>query len=337
MVNNVHLRLKASDRSYFAILKKDIHALAAQGGFTDRRLGEIDIVVSEIVSNLSKHATGGELLVKLVEDNGIRGIEIIAIDDGPGMHDVPRMMKDGVSTSKTLGHGLGAIQRLSDTFQLYSLKDWGSVLLSRIFNEELPYRKKEMLEVRSLVIPKPGETACGDAFGYIENRNDIRFFLADGLGHGQDAAVAANAAVNAFKECTEESPVEILRTINQAVKKTRGLVGTVVVFDIRSRRWKICGIGNILTRLQSPGMLKNYVAYNGIIGLNIPRTMKDQEMPYEPMHQLVMCSDGIRSRWETLRHQGLTRYDLSIMNAVIFKDFGRDTDDMSVVSCKINV
>jgi anti-sigma regulatory factor (Ser/Thr protein kinase) len=337
MVNDVHLRLNASDRSYFAILKKDIHALAEQGGFADRRLGEIDIVVSEIVSNLSKHAKGGELLVKLIEQNGIQGIEIIAIDEGPGIPDVPRMMKDGISTSKTLGHGLGAIQRLSDKFQLYSLKDWGTVLLSRIFSEELPYHKKEMPEVRSLVVPKPGETACGDAFCYIGNRSDFRFFLADGLGHGEDAAAAANAAVNAFRNCTENSPVEILRTIHQAVKKTRGLVGTVVVFDLDKRVWKICGIGNILTRLQAPGTLKNYVAHNGIIGLNIPGTMKDQETPYEPLQQLVMCSDGIRSRWETLRHQGLTRYDLSIMNALIFKDFARDTDDMSVASCKINL
>lgn len=335
MVNEVHLRLNASDRSYFAIIKKDIHALAAEAGFSGTRLGEVDIVVSEIVSNFSKHANGGELLVKLIEDHGIQGIEILAVDEGPGMSDVPRMMKDGFSTSNTLGHGLGAIQRLSNTFQLYSLKDWGTVLLSRIFHHEMPQRKRELLDVRSLVLPKPGETACGDAFCYLVNRHDIRFFLADGLGHGEEAAIAANAAINAFKSCTLDSPVDILRTIHQAVKKTRGLVGTVIVFDLSRRVWKICGVGNILTRLQSPGLLKNYVAHNGIIGLNIPSTMKDQEIPYESMQLLIMCSDGIRTRWETLRHQGLTRYDLSIMNALIFKDYARNTDDMSIVSCKI--
>lgn len=337
MVNDVHLRLNAADRSYFAILKKDIHALAAEAGFTGTRLAEIDIVVSEIVSNLSKHATGGELLVKLVEQHGLQGLEIIAIDDGPGINDVARMMKDGVSTKNTLGQGLGSIQRLSDTFQLYSLKDWGSVLLSRIFAKELPQRKRELLDVRSIVLPKPGETECGDAFCYVVNPHDIRFFLADGLGHGPEASIAANTAVNAFKHCTVGSPAEIIRVIHQAVKKTRGLVGTVVVFDIRSRQWHICGVGNILTRLQSPGILKNYVAHNGIIGLNIPGTMKDQIVPYEPMQQLVMCSDGIRTRWETLRHQNLTRYDLSIMNALIFKDYARNTDDMSIVSCKITL
>jgi anti-sigma regulatory factor (Ser/Thr protein kinase) len=337
MVNNVHLRLKASDRSYFAILKKDIHALACKGDFSANRLGEIDIVVSEIVSNLSKHAKGGELFVKLIEDNEIHGIEIIAIDEGPGMTDVPRMMKDGVSTSKTLGHGLGAIQRLSDTFQLYSQKDWGTVILSRIFNAEIPYRRKAPVEIRSLIVPKPGETACGDAFGCVQTPEYLKLFLADGLGHGNDAAAASGAAVEAFKECAEVSAVEIIRHVNQAVKKTRGLVGTVMVFDFKERTWSICGVGNILTRIQGPGIIKNPVAYNGIIGLNIPNTMKDHVMDYEPMQTVIMCSDGIRTRWELLRHTGLARYDLSVMNALIFKDYARNTDDMSVASCKLNL
>lgn len=337
MVSNVHLRLNASDRSYFAILKKDVHALASQAGFSPVRLGEIDIVVSEIVSNMSKHAKGGELFVKLMKHNDIPGIEIIAIDQGPGIADVPRMMKDGVSTSKTLGHGLGAIQRLSDTFQLYSQKEWGTVILSRIFNAEIPYRKREPAEIRSLVVPKPGETACGDAFGCVVTPDHLRLFLADGLGHGQEAANASRAAIEAFDGCTETSAVETIRHIHQAVRKTRGLVGTVAIFDFKERFWNICGVGNILTRIQGPGILKNPVSYNGIIGLNIPNSMKDQVVNYEPLQTLIMCSDGIRSRWELLKHTGIARYDLSVMNALILKDHARNTDDMSVASCKLSL
>jgi anti-sigma regulatory factor (Ser/Thr protein kinase) len=63
MVNRIHFSFKADDRSYFAILKKDIHALAVQGSFNERKVGEIDIIVSEMVSNLVKHAGGGQVLV----------------------------------------------------------------------------------------------------------------------------------------------------------------------------------------------------------------------------------------------------------------------------------
>ena len=45
------------------------------------------------------------------------------------------MMQDGMSTTNTMGHGLGSIKRLSDTFELYSQPGWGTIILSRIYNE----------------------------------------------------------------------------------------------------------------------------------------------------------------------------------------------------------
>ena len=87
MVSRTHLVFKADDRSYFAILKKEIHAVALSAGFSEHKIGEIDIVVAEMVSNLVKHAGGGQLLVKLVEDHNNQGIEIISVDNGRGMAD----------------------------------------------------------------------------------------------------------------------------------------------------------------------------------------------------------------------------------------------------------
>lgn len=338
MVNAEHLRFNAADRSYFALLKKEIHALAASAGFSAKRLAELDIIVAEIVSNLAKYAGGGELLVKLVEKSGNQGIEIISIDSGPGIGDLARMMQDGASTQSTLGHGLGAIKRLSDLFQVYTQKEWGTLLLVRVYNEEPPYsQKRGEPEIRSLVVPKPGETHCGDGFYYKKTRDHIKLFLGDGLGHGIEAANAMKAAIEAFKTCPEESPVENLRFIHTAVKKTRGLVGTIAIFNRKSRTWKLCGIGNILTKIHSASHIKNHMSYNGIIGLNIPNSMKDQEIPYEANQTIIMCSDGIKSRWDPFKYPGIFRHDLSLLMAALFKDFARNTDDMSLVSCKLNL
>src|SRR5688572_28635647 len=165
MVSQTHLALKADDRSYFAILKKQIHTLAAEAGFGEARIGELDIVVAALVSNLVKHAGGGQVLVKLIEESGVQGIEMISIDNGPGMTDVTRMEKDGYSTKNTLGQGLGAMKRLSDVFQVYSQKAWGTVILIRLFKDALPrFKQLGKIEVRTVVIPKPGETNCGDGF-----------------------------------------------------------------------------------------------------------------------------------------------------------------------------
>jgi anti-sigma regulatory factor (Ser/Thr protein kinase) len=338
MVNRTHFVYKADDRSYFAILKKEIHNLAVSAAFSAGKVGEIDIVVAEMVSNLVKHAGGGQVWVKLVEEDDIQGIELISVDNGAGMTDVSRMVSDGISTKNTLGQGLGAMKRLSDVFQVYSQKDWGTVILVRIFKEELSsFKKLPAEEIRSVVFPKPGEIECGDGFYHVRTKDHVKLMLGDGLGHGPEAAKAVIEAGNAFLNCPEISPAEIIRHISNAVKKTRGLVGTIAVFDMEQKKWSVCGVGNISTKITSPVSTKNLMAYNGIIGLNVPRTLNAQEIAYEKGQYIIMCSDGLKSKWDVLRYAAINRYDASILSASILKDFARNTDDMSVAVCKINL
>jgi anti-sigma regulatory factor (Ser/Thr protein kinase) len=338
MVNNMHVALKANDRSYFALLKKEVHTIALNANFNARKIGEIDIIVAELATNLVKHAGGGHLLVKLVNGHDIEGIEIISIDNGPGMTDVNKMTTDGISTQKTLGLGLGAIIRLSDTCQIFTQKTWGTVILCRKFKKSLPAQAKPpKAEIRSVVVAKPGEEICGDGFFSVVTKDHVKLFLGDGLGHGPDAAHAVQEAGKAFTECLDTYPPDILRYINGAVRKTRGLVGTVAIFDLKLKRWELCGVGNISTRINGPALAKSYMAYNGIIGLNIPRTLNAQEIIHEKGQYLTMCSDGIKSRWETNKFTGILRFDLSVLAAALFKDFSRQTDDASVAICKINM
>jgi anti-sigma regulatory factor (Ser/Thr protein kinase) len=338
MVSKTHVLFKADDRSYFAILKKEIRALALSAGFTEHKVGEIDILVAELVSNLVKHASAGQLLVKLVEEDGLQGIEIISMDSGRGMTDVTRMVADGVSTKNTLGHGLGAMKRLAHVFQVYSQKDWGTIILIRIFSEDPPlFKKPPKAEVRAVILPKPGETACGDGFGCVSTPEYLKLFQGDGLGHGVEAAKAVEKAMEAFQECPEHDPVAIIRYVNDAVKKTRGLVATAAVFDMKEKLWRLCGVGNIATKIIGPSFSKGYMAYNGIVGSNLPRTLNTQEIAHEKGQYLVMCSDGLKSRWDTIKYPSILRYDLSILSASLLKDFARYTDDMSVSVCKINL
>jgi anti-sigma regulatory factor (Ser/Thr protein kinase) len=338
MVNAIHVALRANDRSYFAILKKEIRVLAFSAGFSERKVGEIDIIVAEMVSNLVKHAGGGTVLVKLIEEKGLQGIELISVDNGPGMTDITRMVSDGVSTKNTLGHGLGAMKRLSDVFQVYSAKDWGSVILVRVF-EKTPssFAKSNVADFRSVVIAKPGETVCGDRFFSKTNEEHLMLLLGDGLGHGIQAGEAVSKAGEAFLNCDEIDPPQIIRFINDSVKKTRGLVAAVAVFTFSERKWRICGVGNISTKLCSMGSQKNYTPYNGIVGLNVPNTLNAIEVEHEKGLHIIMCSDGLKSKWDLIKYPAILRYDLSIICSSLWKDHSRNTDDMSIMACKINL
>lgn len=337
MVEQAHICFNAQDRSYFAILKKEIRNIAQTHGFSEKKTGEIDIVVAEITSNLLKHGGGGELLVKTGEENNNKFLEIISIDNGPGMHDVERMMEDGVSTVNTMGHGLGSIKRLSDEFHIYSQLKWGTILLSRFYQQPLSHhRKTASAEVRALVVCKPGETVSGDGYGVKKTSEYIQVMLGDGLGHGPDAHKAVDSAVKVFANTQEKDPVAIIREMHTGVKRTRGLVASLAAYFFKEKQWRICGVGNISTgMIQSPG-IKNYVSYNGIIGLNIPNTMKAQEVKPEYGQFLIMCSDGIKTKNDIQKYPGILRHDLSLLAAAIYKDYARRTDDMSVLVCKIN-
>lgn len=334
MVNTFYKNFRADDRSYFSLIKKDIHAAVALAGFEEVKLGKVDIVVSEITSNLSKYAKGGELLVGIGSDAGGPYVEIISLDDGPGIPDISRVLSDGYSSTATLGHGLGSIKRLSDQFDVYSIRDWGTILLSRVYKEEQPVFKKRRFDCRGINIPKRGEEVSGDGFCFQEIEEGFRILMADGLGHGPEAQAAVKKACEAFYACAEESPAETIRYLHNQIRNTRGVVGLVVYFNSQTRRWRTTGVGNIGARWMGTLNTRNHVSYNGIIGYNIPGTMNEQLLSQEEFPQFIACSDGIRSRWDITKFPAIMQHDGMIIASAVYKEYSRGTDDTSVLVCK---
>jgi hypothetical protein len=246
-----------------------------------------------------------------------------------------RMMQDGVSTTNTMGHGLGSMKRLSDTFELYSLVGWGTIVLCRIYNDPKSVKDKLELVIRPVVVAKPGETKSGDGFIFKRTDKFIKMMMADGLGHGPEANKAVNEAAEAFRVFPENSPTETLRFIHSSIKKTRGAVINLTYYDFDSGMWNTAGIGNIALKMISPTSFRNHMSYNGIVGHNIPGSMNDQQYPADIFNQVVLCSDGIKTRWDTVKYPQINKYDLTILAAAIYKDHARRNDDMSVIVAKI--
>ena len=326
------------ERSYVSYIKREIHGQVVRAQFTEPRTAEIDLIVSEITSNIIKHAGHGELLYRIqMSDNEGPSFEIVSIDNGPGIADTARMIKDGVSTTHTLGHGLGSINRLSSLSQLYSLREWGTILYAVVKTREKKKAAHEInvaLEVTGLCVNKPRESVCGD--GYVVKRlvTDTMIFFADGLGHGHHAKEAVDRAGDFFFQCQENDPVEIIRQMHENIRKTRGLVAAIARIDLKTRLLSICGVGNISTRVYNGIEHRNYMSYNGTIGLNIPSSMNASLYPLEPNQQVIMHSDGIQSRWDLNRYPAIQKYHSMVLAAAVYKDFSRRNDDSSVLIAK---
>lgn len=340
MGNNFFYNHKIEDRSYLSFVKREIHSLISKTGFESMRAGELDIVVSELLSNLIKHAGSGEIFYRLTnEANNSVAFEIYCIDSGPGNNNITKMMKDGMSSSNTLGHGLGAIDRLSNFFQIYSMSGWGTVAYAKILMDEGSKKiiqPKNEIHIDTLQVCIPGENVCGDGYHMRKIDNEIQIFVGDGLGHGPNAHEAVQKAVDAFTDCQETDPTDILRFMHQKVKKTRGLVGSIASYNSTRKEWKVCGVGNITTRLYEGINSKKVMSHNGIIGLNIPSLMTSHVLSNTDFQHIIMFSDGIRNHWDLNQFPGILKYASPIIAAAIFKDNARKNDDMTLLVGKVN-
>jgi serine/threonine-protein kinase RsbT len=95
--------------------------LAQEMGFGRADAARIEIVVRELASNIIRYAGSGEILLREVSSEKKQGLEIQAVDDGPGIADLELALQDGYTTGgKGLGSGLPAVRRLMDSFEIDS-------------------------------------------------------------------------------------------------------------------------------------------------------------------------------------------------------------------------
>ncbi|EMR01491.1 SpoIIE family protein phosphatase [Cesiribacter andamanensis] len=332
-----HTRYRIEDRSYLSIIKKEIARSAESLGFAPERIGRLDIIVSELLSNLLKFGVKKrELLWKPLLQGGRGAIEILAIDGGSGIANTSRALEDGYSTSGTAGQGLGAIRRLSDFFDLYSQPGLGTIVLVRLFAEEYPLAEQQLASAGVISVAKSGEKVCGDGYqlDYDPEEKQLRLLVVDGLGHGPEAHLAANAALDVFAAEGGDDQSLLLKQIHQSIKRTRGVVALSATYKGEEHQLHYCGVGNISGRLLGFEGTKVLTSFNGIVGHAISSRIHDQRLAWERGKLLVLHSDGLLSRWDMGRYPQVQKHDPSLIAACLYRDYNRGTDDITILVSK---
>ena len=165
-------------------------AQASRAGLDEEGAGRLALVVTEAATNLVKHARLGEIHLSIAP--GIRGIDVLALDRGPGITNLEASLRDGFSTAGSPGTGLGAIRRLSSRFDVWS-DAGGTAVICRVSSR--PERAASGIEVGVVSVPHPHESQCGDAWSFQRVGKAWRLMVVDGLGHGPRACEAARRAV----------------------------------------------------------------------------------------------------------------------------------------------
>lgn len=316
-----------------ATARRRAAALAGAHGLRTERVVEVEIVASELAGNLVKHAGGGDLVLRPLPGGGV---QLVAIDDGPGTRDLAALIADGVSTAGTLGVGLSAVRRLATRLDLWSAPARGAVVVADLgpapgAADAGPGRSPVGHLVRTL----RGESVCGDTVAHRATPTGWLLMVADGLGHGPLAAEASRAAAEVFATARSEDPAEIVQRMHAALGGTRGAAVTVARVDPAAGTVTHAGVGNISGRLLTTGTrARSLVPQPGIVGHRLPR-VRAQQQPLGDTDLLVLHSDGLTDKWDGAALPPIARHEATLCAAALLRDAGTRRDDASVLALRV--
>ena len=319
-------------------------ALGRAIGLDEVANGEVAIVATELANNLARHATGGELIVRSFQEcDGssakTRGLELLAIDRGPGFLNFSSAMQDGYSTGGTAGTGLGAVWRLAKDMDVYTQPGRGTAIVARFWaggDEPCGMTASRPLSFGAISLPLAGEELCGDSWAAAVDADGRAVILvADGLGHGPQAARASQAAVQCFHENRQSPTNRIVERIHAALRGTRGSAIAVAEIAASGSEMRFTGVGNISASIVSATSTRSMVSQPGTAGAEA-RRIHEYVYPMSPDSTLLMHSDGLAGHGQISHYPGLHAKHPSLIAAVLYRDQRRVRDDATVLIVRQN-
>jgi negative regulator of sigma-B (phosphoserine phosphatase) len=147
--------------------------------------------------------------------------------------------------------------------------------------------------------PITGETRSGDLAVFAGYEGGGLVAVIDGLGHGNEAADAAETAAGVIHANRREDPPALLARCHETLRKTRGAVMTLAWFDLRARRLAWAGVGNVEARLVRGSAVygdrhDSALVLGGVVGYNLP-PVRPSPMDLRPGDAVAFATDGIEA------------------------------------------
>jgi anti-sigma regulatory factor (Ser/Thr protein kinase) len=318
---------RVADRSVVADVRRAAAARARAMGWNDTACGESEIVATELATNLVKHARDGVVALASAAD-APGDMLLVAVDRGPGISDLARSFTDGFSTAGSPGTGLGAIRRLAYATDVVSGAD-GTVMVAELRSRGAATGAHWPIRLAGFGVPKDGQLVNGDAWAHRWLDGRLAIIVCDGLGHGYEANKSATRAIECFHGEGWETPKDLLELADEALRPTRGAAAAVALVDPKVRRVRFCGVGNIVAGVIADGRAHHMVSHNGILGA--ASRIAEFEYAWPQGATLMMHSDGLVSRWQLQRWDGIWRRHPALIAGMAYRDLARGTDDAVVV------
>lgn len=326
--------LPIDDPSRVAAARRLATSIARAEGLDEASIASVELVTTEMATNLLKHAQGGEIHVTQIAGQGAPGVDVLSIDRGPGITSMEECLRDGHSGTGTSGTGLGAIARLSRTFDAYSETGKGTVMVARLSAPVLnSFEPEPPMVIGFAGRPVSGEDLSGDSWAMRQDGAISLFIIADGLGHGIQAAEASAEAISAFRTSRDLDPTPVVQRVHRALRGTRGAAVAVASVDRNKRVVRYAGIGNISGVVVSPEKTQFMISHNGTAGHEATH-FQEFIYPFPKTSILIMHSDGLSTSWNLAAYPGLKSRHPSVIAGTLYRDAARNRDDACIVVAK---
>lgn len=322
------------------------YALVQQAGARTLLATEAATLVSELGMNIVKYAGRGSLTLS-VDGDERRYLEVLAVDNGPGIEDLALALTDRYSSHGTLGLGLPGVRRMSDDFECRSQPGAGTTVRARRYFETAPAQPQaqpaEPAQGRAVapacahgtapawqhaLAKRPcfGEVVSGDGTLAQAVPGGFLFGILDVLGHGPQAHALAR---HCERWLAAHAHADLIGTVEALHRETRGSLGlalTLALADAEAGSLVAVGVGNTrLFRLGGPGICVD--AQPGIVGgLNMPR-LRPVRLQIRPHDVLMLVTDGISERLDAQTLLPLRTLDVQPIAQHMLREHGKNHDD----------
>lgn len=337
------------DEAQVGTARRSVRRFAAPLGFGDDALAQIDIVVQELGTNAARYATGGGCLHWTEAPGEAAGLELFYFDKGPGIYDLERATRDGVSSGGSLGTGFGAMRRLLDEFDVFSIvkgttrrlahlrrTTHGTAILGRKWvaaasgEHGIERKRQQARRIGTWSRPRHGEDMNGDAYFIAEHEGETLLAVVDGLGHGRGAMAASSAALEVLAQWSGEPLDQVVLNVHDALRATRGAVMGAVVIDKEHNSLNYAGVGNVDVRMLGSSDPSRPIPANGTLGARLSN-VRVWPHRWTEGTTLVLASDGISASWDISVYPGLLGKSPQIIAGLLMRDFSRSSDDATVL------
>ena len=185
------------------------------------------------------------------------------------------------------------------------------------------------MQIASAQRAAAGETECGDSFVVLDGETTT-IAVVDGLGHGPEAAKAAEEFCAFVKEHASIGLEQLLREASQAISKTRGAAASLLRIHSQSRRVEFIGVGGVELRALSKEPIQP-ITTPGVVGHRMPKLLSF-DYPVTSRDLLVLFTDGISGRFNLKSYD---QHSPKGMAEAILANHGRSYDDATCVVVKL--